>query len=128
MTNLLVLNNCQDIFNINTERVAHFRERARVLNKSSDEVVIVILCVDDRLGGPIADSLMPGYDWQKIRDSNDIPYARGLAGRDGIQGVLASIPETLKAADRLRNHKGKDVAVVVVDFNTAEVFTNGQSN
>lgn len=120
--------NCRDIFELNTERIAHFKQRARVLQKTSEDAVIVILCVDDPFGGPLADALMPDYNWDEIRARGEIPYARGLAERSGIENALFSHPKGTTAAHALRNHKGSDVAVVVVDFETAEVFTNGQSN
>lgn len=107
--------NCRQLFEMNAERVAHFRERARA---HATPTAIVLINVDDVHGGPMADALMPGTDWQPFRDRGELPLARGLAGREGIEAALASFdPE---AAEKLGALQG--LAVVVVDHGVAEVF------
>lgn len=61
---------------------------------------------------------MPGHNWQEIRDKGEVPFARGLAIRDGIQEALGAFD--VEAATKLRSMT--DVAVVVVDHGVAEVF------
>lgn len=78
----------------------------------------MILNVDDVHGGPLADALMPGHNWQEIRDCGEVPFARGLAMRDGIQNAISAFDE--EAATKLKDMT--DVAVVVVDRGVAEVF------
>lgn len=56
--------NCDKTLEANMLRVEYFKERAKVLGSNPKDVVITIINVDDRHGGPLADMLMPGYDWQ----------------------------------------------------------------
>src|SRR6185436_4774477 len=58
-----------------------------VLDDPTAVAVVVLLNVDDVHGGPIADMLMPGHNWQEIRDRGEVPFARGLAMRSGIQNL-----------------------------------------
>ncbi|HMG13699.1 MAG TPA: hypothetical protein VK571_10995 [Gemmatimonadaceae bacterium] len=50
--------------------------------------MLLILNVDDLLGDELAAMLMPGHDWQAYRDQGQVPFARGLAGRQWMQGIL----------------------------------------
>lgn len=111
-------NNCKNTLDRNADRVAHFKRRLADCGMTSAEAVIVLLNVDDVNGGPLADVLMPGHNWQEIRDKGEVPFARGLAERDGIQEVLGTFD--VDAATKLRGMT--DVAVVVVDHGVAEVF------
>jgi len=86
---------------------------------TAKDAVITVINVDDVHGGPIADALMPGFNWQEIRDRGEVPFARGLAMREGVQGLLGTFDK--EAADKLRNMT--DVAVVVVDHGVAEIFS-----
>lgn len=110
--------NCKRTLELNIDRVQHFKQRITDRGLTADQVVIVVINVDDVNGGPLADLLMPGTNWQEIRDRGEIPFARGLAGREGIQEILETLDE--EAAKKLRSLQG--VAVVVVDHSTAEVF------
>lgn len=111
--------NCQSTLNLNAERVEHFKRRLAERGMTADQAVIVLLNVDDVHGGPLADVLMPGADWQQYRDRGEVPFARGLAGREGIQEALDAFDKD--ASTRLKGMS--DVAVVVVDHGVAEVFT-----
>lgn len=112
--------NCSLTLEANADRVAHFRNRAIELGRTSDDVVIVIANVDDTHGNILADALMPGFDWQSIRDQGQVPFARGLAGRDGVQGFLKLVDG--QADQKLSQFKSNELAVVVVDHGTCEVF------
>lgn len=111
--------NCRNTFDINLDRVAHFKGRMTERGLSPDDVVIVLVNVDDVNGGPLADALMPGTDWQQFRNQGQVPFARGLAGRPGIQEILAAFDK--EAAEKLEAMPGTS-AVVVVDHGVAEVF------
>lgn len=113
--------NCRCTFDLNADRVLHFAGRMRERGLSPAETVIVVVNVDDPHGGPLADLLMPGHDWQAIRDRGEIPFARGLAVRQGIQEVLDIFDE--EAGRKLRRIDG--IAIVVVDHGAAEVFGPG---
>lgn len=110
--------NCRATFEIGTERVAHFARRIKERGLTAADVVIVLINVDDPHGSELAEVLMPSTDWQAIRDRGEVPFARGLASREGIQEALGLFdPE---AAEKLRAWEG--VAVVVVDHGVAEIF------
>jgi hypothetical protein len=111
--------NCRGTFDINVDRVVHFKSRMAERGLSADQVVVVLLNVDDINGGPLADALMPGTDWQSFRNQGQVPFARGLAGRSGIQEVVAVFDR--EAAEKLEAMRGVHV-VVVVDHGVAEVF------
>ena len=111
--------NCQGMLEANADRIKHFKQRLMERSLTASDVVIVLVSVDDVHGGPLADALMPGTNWQEFRDRGEAPIARGLADREGIQGVLATFDE--EAATKLQEMT--DVAVVVVDRGVAEVFS-----
>lgn len=119
MIRAVAKHNCRNTFDMNADRVTHFVRRIAERQLSPADVVIVLLNVDDRNGALIANGLMPVHDWQAYRDRGEIPFARGLAGRDGIQGVLELFDA--EAAAKLRDAAG--IAVVVVDHGVAEVFS-----
>jgi hypothetical protein len=99
------------------DRVQHFVNRIKERGDDPRDVVITLIRVDDPHGGPLADALMPGMNWQLFRDRGEAPYARGLAGREFIQDALELFdPE---AAKKLRL---MHIACVVIDHGVAEVF------
>lgn len=110
--------NCHNTLKLNADRVEYFKKRLAERGLTADQTVIVILNVDDVHGGPLADILMPGYNWQEIRDKGEIPFARGLAMRHGIQTILGAFDKN--AATKLQGMH--EMAVVVVDYGVAEVF------
>lgn len=110
--------NCRGILELNADRIEHFKRRMVERDLSPSEAVIVFLNANDVHGGPLADALMPGFNWQEIRDCGEVPFARGLAMREGIQEALATFDK--EAAEKLRGMA--DTAVVVVDHGVAEVF------
>jgi hypothetical protein len=110
--------NCKNTLDLNADRVKHFKQRVAERGMTAEQVVIVLLNVDDANGGEIAEMLMPGFNWQEIRNKGEIPFARGLAGREGIQEVLEDFDN--EASTKLREMK--QIAVVVVDHGVAEVF------
>jgi hypothetical protein len=110
--------NCRAMFESNAERVEHFKRRLIALGLSPSEFIIVLLNVDDRHGCAIADVLMPGHDWQSIRDQGQVPVARGLAKREPMRAIVESFdPE---ASEKMRGIDG--VVTLVVDHGVAEVF------
>lgn len=116
--------NCRATLEEQRERVEHFVRRVAALGRTPAEVVITLVNVDDPHGRPLAELLMPGNEaaWQAFRDAGQVPFARGLATREGIQSFLDIVDED--AADKLRALDG--LAVVVVDCGVAEVFEAAQ--
>ena len=112
--------NCRILLEAHGERVEYFKRRVVALGRSPEDTVIVLVQVDDVYGGPLAEALMPGHDWQAFRDRGEVPMARGLAGRKGIQAALERFDR--EAATKLRDMETLGVAVVVVAHGVAEVF------
>ncbi len=110
--------NCRSTFEMNLDRIAHFKGRMQAMDLGATEAVIVILNVDDPHGGPIADLLMPGHNWDEYRARGETPYARGLAVRDPIQAAL----RIFDRAAALKLESTSSVAVIVVDHGVADVF------
>ncbi len=110
--------NCRKILELNMDRIEYFKQRAKKRDPKAPDVVIVLINVDDVHGGPIAEALMHGYNWQEIRDRGEIPFARGLAVRHTIQKVLEQFDK--EAAAKLEKSTG--ISVVVVDNGVAEIF------
>jgi len=111
--------NCRITFKESAERVKYFVERAAIRKLGGDDVVIVVVNADDVHGAYLAAEFMPGMNWQPFRERGETPFARGLAGRDGLDKVIATFdPE---AAEKLRTWTD-GIAVLVVDHGIAEVF------
>lgn len=110
--------NCWSTFGRNVERILHFMGRLKDHGLSKDEAVIVILNVDVPFGRALADALMPGHDWQTIRDRGEVPFARGIAMREGLE--LAVVEFDREAATKMKATEG--IVVLVVDYGVAEVF------
>lgn len=109
--------NCKNTLEANADRVAHFRNRVVQLGRSPKDTVIVVANVDDTAGGILADALMPGFSWDEIRARGEIPFARGLAARDGVLEFVKKVDPDLVIDDN-----PKQVQVVVVDHGTCEIF------
>ena len=114
----IALGNCRATLDADRVRLSHFVRRIAERGDDPNEVCVVCIRVDDPHGRPLADALMPGYDWQSIRDKGETPYARGLAMRGGIGDALAIFERA--AAERLADIKG--VAIVVIDCGVADVY------
>jgi hypothetical protein len=116
--------NCIQTCMENHDRIVHFARRIAERGLTFDEVVITVLNVDDPHGGPVAEMLMPGHPWDEYRARGEVPFARGLAAREGIQSVVDEIDS--EAGEKLRNispHGGESVIVVVMDHGVVEIFT-----
>ncbi len=109
---------CKKTYDAQLERILHFRKRVTELEKTSEEVVIVVINVDDPYGGPFAEVLMPNTNWQEFRDKNEIPYARGIVFREPVQEYLETFDD--EAAKELS--ESKKLAVVIIDHGVAAIF------
>jgi hypothetical protein len=109
---------CEATFDLHADRIEHFKQRAEARGLTPANAVIVIVNVDDVYGGPLAEALMPGFNWQEIRDRGEIPFARGLADKSGIQEAIRIFDK--EAAEELG--RMDTLAVVVFYPGVAEVF------
>ena len=108
--------NCRLTLAAHAERVAHFRRRVAERGMVPGSALIVVLNGDDAGGARLAAMLMPpGWD-ESYRAAGQVPYARGLADRDGVAGAVHDeIGKAIRAVN--------GVAILVVDFGWAAVFT-----
>lgn len=104
------------------QRIQHFAGRIAQRNDTGLFLMIVMLCVDDPKGAALANVLMPGYDWASIRARGEIPWARGLATRAGIQELLDGAEH--EAAAELRAIAG--IAVLAIDRGIVTVFDGAE--
>jgi hypothetical protein len=111
--------NCQQTLNTQSDRVEYFINRAKEKKLLPEEVMIVLANVDSFLGEVLADLLMPGFNWDEIRQRGETPFARGLASRDGVQKFVDMVDEEEGA--KLRDCD--DFPVVVADFEVVAVFS-----
>jgi hypothetical protein len=124
MIRVIEKENCKNIFTLQKDRVEHFKKRMIEQGLSSEEAVIVLINADDVHGSDIAEHLMPGTDWQAMRDKGEIPFARGLATKEGLVGILKLFDK--EASKKLQ--KMTSTAVVVVDHGVAEIFDADNSD
>jgi hypothetical protein len=113
--------NCRHTLEVHADAVKRFSRRIVERGLSFDDVVIVLLNMNDPNGRVLGDALMPGQDalWEEMRRSGQIPFARGLAEKEGIQSVVSAFDQSM--GEKLRGIGGA-AAVVVVDHRTIEVF------
>lgn len=109
--------NCKNTLEANADRVIHFRNRVVERGLNPQNTVIVVANVDDTAGGILADALMPGFNWDEIRQRGEIPFARGLAARDGVIEFVKKVDPEIVIDDN-----PEQVQVIVVDHGTCEIF------
>lgn len=82
----------QEIFDDSAQRLSDMAYRAiHELGKNPEDIVMVAIHVDDPEWTFVADALMPGCDWQPLRDRGEKPIARGSAMADGICEMLSEL-------------------------------------
>lgn len=111
--------NCRSTLVANADRVAHFVARITALDRSPDDVMIVVINVDTEIGGLLADALMPGHDWQAVRDAGQVPFARGLAGRPTMVDFVARVDAV--EAEKMQRARFRPI-VLVVDHGVVAAF------
>lgn len=97
------------------ERVQHFVNRAKERGDMAKDVCIVIISAIDPIGEDLAKHLVPECDWQAIIDRGEIPYARGLAGAEGML-ALVELHNPAQAGLMKRMMEDDVLAVVAVDL------------
>jgi hypothetical protein len=110
--------NCLVAAKAQADRVRHFSSRVQERSLRPEDVVITLINADDAHGKFLADALMPGHDWQAYRDRGEIPFARGLAARGGVEDFIEQFDA--EAWKKLKDMKS-DLVVVIVDRGVAEV-------
>ena len=73
-------------------QLQHLAYRAKSIHgQKNDEVVVVCIKMDSGWR-PIVDALMPGYNWQEIRNLGQEPIARGTAYFSVCQAIAKRLP------------------------------------
>jgi len=87
-----------ELYKNSYSRLQHLTWRAvNVHGKSNTEIVAVCIQVDSKWRA-LVDHLMPGQDWQAVRDSGIDPIAHGTAGWDVCTIVAAMCPSIANEA------------------------------
>lgn len=111
--------NCRNTRDLHADRIQFFKGRMAHHAKTGLVCAIVIANVDDRVGGPVANILMPHMEaeWTAMRLNGMVPFARGLVERKGIQHAIEGLDPPV--AVRLAK---LTTPVIVFDHGTVEVF------
>lgn len=75
-------------FNLNKERLEHLAFKAIKKGFTPDEFITVAIDVDDPRWKEVVETVMPGHDWQVIRDRGEKPVAGGTVLGDGVINFL----------------------------------------
>lgn len=112
--------NCRKTYDLNLDRINHFKQRFIDRQDSPEDVCIVVINVDDSYGKEISDILMPNVNWQEYRDRNEVPFARGLASKPFVVAYIDECIMNSNAAKMLNDMQ--TLAVVVIDWQNVEIF------
>jgi hypothetical protein len=91
---------CRRFLAAGVGRLPYFAQRAVERGDPPGLLGIAVLEVDDPMGRAVADLLMPGFDWQAIRDRGQTPIGYGLALREGLQNLVDAYDPKLGVAVR----------------------------
>jgi len=106
----------RDIFFLpNKERLEHMAFRATKKGLARNEFIMVAIDVDDPSWSEVVESLMPGQDWQAIRDRGEKPVARGTVLADNIVEFLCEVCPDIASALKSELPQGVVRAVVMAD-------------
>lgn len=111
---------CRKTYDLNLDRINHFKQRFIDRQDSPEDVCIVIINVDDSYGKEISDILMPNVNWQEYRDRNEVPFARGLASKPFVVAYIDECIMNSNVAKTLNDMQ--TLAVVVIDHQNVEIF------
>lgn len=88
----------QEVYDAERMRLAELAGRAFTRGMTGTDFVMVAIQVDSDTWGDLVDHLMPGQDWQPIRDRGEEPIARGSADiivAEYVSEVVPGVAETL---------------------------------
>ena len=61
---------------------------------------------------------MPDHNWQQYRDKGEIPFARGLAMKEGMIEMIATFDK--EASEKIAQIEG--IPVIIIDHGVVEIF------
>ena len=119
MINVINTLNCNKTYLLKKDRVEYYQQRIKDAGIDPSTVTIVICNVDESFGEFVADSTMPGYDWDEIRNRGETPYAIGFLYKESIIPIVGVYdPE---ACEKLKNIIS--YSVLVSDYSVINVFS-----
>lgn len=110
--------NCENTYIAEMDRIQHFKNRIAEKELDPNSIVITVINVDSPYGPEIADALMPGHNWQQYRDKGEVPFAKGLAMKEGMIEMIATFDK--EASEKIT--QTKDIPVIVIDYGVVEIF------
>lgn len=114
--------NCRATLTAHGDRIAHFRRRAQDLGRSAETTMIVVINADEPLGEEMAAVCgMPAGWADAYRAQQQVPFARGLVDRVGMQALLDTLGISAgNPAEALRATEG--LPVLVLDHGVITIF------
>jgi hypothetical protein len=97
------------------ERLEHMAFRSTKKGLARNEFITVAIDVDDPNWSEVVETLMPGQDWQTIRDRGEKPVARGTVLAEGIIDYLCHVCPDIAPALTGELPQGVVRAVVMAD-------------
>lgn len=110
--------NCRDTAKAHFPLIQKYVGKMQQQGLKAKSAGILIANVNYPVGKKLADMFMPGYDWQKIRNRGEVPYACSVVLREGFTENLSMFD--VEAGEKLRTME--DIPVIVFDHDTVEVF------
>lgn len=83
-----------NFFEQNADATARLVNRAKEKSVSGEEFVVVLIDVDDPDWCALADTLMPGHDWNQYRKRGEKPVARGVVPRSLVTDIAKLVTDT----------------------------------
>lgn len=112
-----------ELWMLNEDHLAEIAYRAvHYKNMEKGKFFVVCIDVEDPTWTSVVDYLMPDEDWQKYRDAELHPVARGSVLREGMEGYLKTVcPGIAKAFDIM--FPDNVVMSVVMGEGGADIYT-----
>jgi hypothetical protein len=101
------------LFHQNKDRLEHMAFRATKKGMAREEFLTIAIDVDDPYWSDLVENLMPGQDFQAIRDRGEKPVARGTVYTDVIIDYLCEVCPDIAPALRSEPPQGFVRAVVL---------------
>lgn len=111
------------LFQQNHARLEQLAYRAvNELNLAPYSVFVICIDVDDPAWTELVDQLMPGFNWQQIRDKGQKPIARGIVeAQSTIEYIGETVPDIQNAVSAI-NIDGKVISIAMT-AGGASVYT-----
>ena len=106
-------------FIANAGHIRHLKQKAEEVGRTGEDSVVTLIDVDDPVGSKLADTLVPGHDWQRYRNVSETPVMRSVATKDGVLDFLGNAGHELATRELSASD---DLMVVVLNSGVALVL------